>query len=282
MFKDFSSPTVSLDPPELSRLPSAMAGSPRVEPASCIACASIPHVDYSGRPPLSDVVFERLAKLPPGRFVHSVCYSDLWSAVRSGQGWLDLFSGSRGVAKAFAAMVPCRVLCYDITHDAAEDLLGSEVQKEIRWLVANKAFAGVSAGPVCSSFSTAIAPAWRSKEHPEGLPTLTQSQKEKVMMGNLFLAFVVSIVEICIATGVLYWVENPQNSWMWVQKAWACRLLRLRDALAQSHEVQDEYSATRPTTPLLERSHSSDSEGKVRCAWCELDEAGGALSLQAV
>ena len=113
-----------------------------------------------------------------------------------------------------------RVLCYNIAHSGDEDLLRTEVQREIFFLLSEGAFKGFSAGPVCSSFSAAIVPSWRTSEFPGGAPWLKPTQRSKVQSGNAMLEFVVNLIRIAEESDLLYLVENPLNSWFWKQKAW--------------------------------------------------------------
>ena len=62
-------------------------------------------------------------------------FPDLNSALSSVWGWLDLFSGSRGFAKALAAAAPCWVLCFDVCHAEDEDLLRPDLQALLLGLV---------------------------------------------------------------------------------------------------------------------------------------------------
>ena len=202
------------------------SGSPEVEP-SRLPDDDILRRFQAPRPglepvsfPLSGLAFELLSKLPPGRFVVSQCFPDLRSALLSGQGWLDLFSGSRRLPKELVRAAPCWVLCYDILHEAGEDLLNLGTQREIAELILGECFRGVSAGPVCSSFSCAVTPSWRSKEFPAGRPGLKTCQADKVRHGNAMLEFVLNVVVLCERLGIVYIIENPLNSWMWAQPAW--------------------------------------------------------------
>ena len=203
------------------------SGSPRVElsrpaepvvsPPRSLAPQAGLDLPHDGLPkPLLDF----LLRLPPGRFVFSDVFADLRSALSSGPGWLDLFSGSRGLAREVARAAPWWVLCYDILHGFDEDLLNLEVQREIFFLLAEGAFRGFSAGPVCSSFSAAITPAWRTSEFPEGVPWLTPVQRGKVQSGNEMLSFILNLSAESERLGLLYLIENPLNSWFWKQTAW--------------------------------------------------------------
>ena len=167
--------------------------------------------------------------LSAGRFVYSSAFPDLDSALSSGSGWLDLFSGSRGFARALAAAAPCWILCLDVSHGDDEDLLDPELQGTVYELLLAGASAGVSAAPVCASFSTAIVPSWRTRECPQGKSGLRLDQAEKVCKGNSFLEFLLEVVVICEEIGAIYWVENPINSWFWRQPAWSSTLARATD-----------------------------------------------------
>ncbi|CAE7248000.1 unnamed protein product [Symbiodinium sp. CCMP2592] len=172
---------------------------------------------------LSPELRRSLLEMPPGRFVISSAFGDLSSALSSAPGWLDLFSGSRGfakAAKALAAAAPGWVLCVDVSHGLDEDLLRTDLQKELLRLIRGRAFHGVSAGPVCSSFSGAITPCWRTKEFPQGRPDLRSDQQDKVLAGNMMLEFTLEVLQAAEDAGTLFRVENPQNSWFWRQRAW--------------------------------------------------------------
>ena len=112
------------------------------------------------------------------------------------------------------------ILCYDILHEAGEDLLDLGIQREIAELILGGCFRGVSAGPVCSSFSCAVTPSWRSKEFPAGRPGLKTCQADKVRRGNAMLEFILNVVVLCERLEIVYIIENPLNSWMWAEPAW--------------------------------------------------------------
>ena len=201
----------------------------RVEPASFCSGSDAACQRYTFPPPRGFpglAGFSRaevrglLLSMPPGRFVISSTFPDFDSALDSAPGWLDLFSGSRGFAKSLAASAPCWVLCLDISHGEDEDLLSENLQNLLLKLVSAKAFAGVSAGPVCSSFSSAITPAWRTRSFPQGKPDLRQDQRDKVLAGNKMLEFSFELVQCAAAGSLTFWIENPQGSWFWKQPAW--------------------------------------------------------------
>ena len=207
--------------------PSLTVGSPSVEPSfadgpfQCARHSSVPKACLaSERVRLSSDVLDFLLSLPPGRFVYSATFPDLGSALREGRGWLDLFSGSRGVARALARAAPWWILCYDIGHSAGEDLLHVSVQAEIVSLVEAGAFYGFTASPDCGSFSTAIVPPWRTREEPEGRLSLPGRNKDKVRRDNVLCRFLCDLALLSQARSMLYIIENPQASWLWVQPSW--------------------------------------------------------------
>ncbi|CAE6927060.1 unnamed protein product [Symbiodinium sp. CCMP2592] len=205
-----SGPT-KVDPPSFVGAdigPFAASHAPKSRPPSSLGFELTPELRRS------------LLAMPPGRFVISSAFGDLSSALSSAPGWLDLFSGSRGFAKALAAAAPCWVLCVDVSHGLDEDLLRTDLQEELLRLIRGRAFHGVSAGPVCSSFSGAITPSWRTKEFPQGRPDLRSDQQDKVLAGNMMLEFTLEVLQAAEEVGILFWVENPQNSWFWRQRAW--------------------------------------------------------------
>lgn len=77
----------------------------------------------------------------------------------------------------------------------------------------------MGAGPVCASasFSQAVTPACRTREHPEGVPWASELQQCKNRMGNEMLDFVLRCVKACLSADVIFWVENPFLSWLWRQ-----------------------------------------------------------------
>ena len=119
-----------------------VSGSPRVEPLRRNDPAIIPRrldapqVGFGlSRSSISTSVKDSLSKLPPGRFGFSSIFPDLSSALTSGSWWLDLFSGSRGLAKEIVRASPCWVLCYDLSHGRDEDMLNVDVQAEVLQIV---------------------------------------------------------------------------------------------------------------------------------------------------
>ena len=152
------------------------------------------------------------------QFVWSKQFGSLEEALASGSGILDLYSGARGISRACARSFPCWALTFDIKHHQSEDLSLPSLQQRLLELVSLGAFRAMVAGPVCASFSTAITPPCRTFEYPEGVPWCSAAQKEKNVIGNNQLLFVIQLVMCCLKSNVRFSVENPNGSWMWKQR----------------------------------------------------------------
>ena len=131
-------------------------------------------------------------------------------------GYMDLCSGSHGVANELARLTGRWVLTYDIKGSSEQDLLDPDVQDEIRELVRSGSVLGVGAAPVCTSLSRTITPAWRSTSFPTGIPGLLPHQQLKVDQGNSFAAFVAEIAQLCLDLRLPFWIEKPWASFIGV------------------------------------------------------------------
>lgn len=163
-------------------------------------------------------VFKELKKFDKSQFLWSSNFSSLEEAWEAGPGVLDLFSGSRGFAKAIVQVAPTWVLTFDVAHSDREDLTNKPLQDCLVRLILLGTFAAMGAGPVCASFSTAVTPPVRSCEYPAGVPWCSSKQQAKNDMGNDFLAFILRCVKACLTAGTVFFVENPDGSWMWRQR----------------------------------------------------------------
>ncbi|CAK9099077.1 unnamed protein product [Durusdinium trenchii] len=162
-----------------------------------------------------------LRKLPESYFV----FPKSWNRKQrrtslSFTGALDLFSGSRGLAKSLARHTQNWVLTYDIAHDPRQDLLDPSVQAELDALVQRKCFRLLSAGPVCSSFSRAVRPPVRSRQFPRGLECLSSNMQRKVAEGNAFSSWLAALIKAACSQGCIFLVENPWMSFLWDQPEW--------------------------------------------------------------
>lgn len=139
----------------------------------------------------------------------------------SQKGFLDLYSGKKGFAHAAVRYGAPWVLTVDFLDGPQCDLLDKSVRRKIEFLIDSGVFSHLSAAPICSSFSRAITPAVRDKLHPEGLPNVSPSMQQKIADGNSHSKWLCKLLEKCIQLHLLFWVENPDSSFLWQQKEWA-------------------------------------------------------------
>lgn len=201
------------------------------------------------------------------QFLFSDRFASLEDALADGPGVLDLFSGSRGHASALKKLGARWILCFDIKHHESEDLSLSSVQQSLVKLTELGAFFAMGAGPVCASFSTAITPPVRTLQYPQGVPWASLLQQQKNLAGNLQLLFILRLVRVCLRKGVVWWVENPDGSWIWRQVgelSW--------DAILQDPSVGDlrlDYcrfgARWRKRTRFRTSSHLADQRCFCRC-----------------
>ena len=160
-----------------------------------------------------------LASVPLLRFLVAGRKAASWRP--SGPGYLDLYSGSKRAAHAALRAGAPWALCYELKDDhVGQNLQAPTVRAEVEGLIAEGAVLAMGAGPVCSSFSTAITPPVRSKEWPTGIPTMRPTMRDKVKLGNSMATWVSRLVRLCKRHDVRFWVENPRSSWLWRLRCW--------------------------------------------------------------
>eukprot|EP00438_Fugacium_kawagutii_P024465 Skav208079 [mRNA] locus=scaffold1800:124150:131179:- [translate_table: standard] len=137
------------------------------------------------------------------------------------KGFLDIYSGQAGFAKASLRYGARWVLVIDINFGPQCDLLSNEVRSKLERLIRGGIFEHFSAAPICGSFSRAVTPAVRSQEFPRGLPGVSAAMQQKINDGNRHSQWVAKMVKLCISLSIRFWVENPFMSYMWIQPEWA-------------------------------------------------------------
>ena len=71
-------------------------------------------------------------------------------------GYLDLFSGCRGVAKVVSKTADTWALCIDTAQDPQLNLHDAELREKLELLITGGLFFAVGAAPLCGSFSIAL------------------------------------------------------------------------------------------------------------------------------
>ena len=143
------------------------------------------------------------------------------------------------------------VRVWDVKHGASYDLLGLSNRRRLLKLVKQAAL--VHLAPPCGSFSGprrgklgSPGGPLRSWRYPNGLPTLTGVDAQKVIDGNRLLSASLSIVRACLQLGTPITFENPQGSRMWWTPQFAKLLSKgshvLLDFLLFWHKVAKVHS----------------------------------------
>ena len=181
-----------------------------------------PPRDKPHRSSFSPAVLEILKKFKTSQVVFGD--SSEWPPMSPG--YLDLFSGKRGVAHELASITNTWVLCFDLEHSLEEDLSSPTLRQQLEFLISSGVFLGLGGGPVCKSFSMAITPPIRSLDHPYGRPDVSDKIKLSLAEGNSFALWMFKLLDLGIKHKLAVWLENPASSWMFRIPAWRALALK--------------------------------------------------------
>ena len=135
-------------------------------------------------------------------------------------GALDLYTGRGGVAKQLLKNGCPFVVTYEWNRDAGENLLWEKNQWVVLRLLELEAVKVVGSALICRSFTRAITPAVRSRRYPRGIPWMRSSMRESVAEGNKHSVFNRKVMRKAEEKGLIYWVENPDTSFLWLQRGY--------------------------------------------------------------
>eukprot|EP00438_Fugacium_kawagutii_P001100 Skav235078 [mRNA] locus=scaffold2106:3814:8424:- [translate_table: standard] len=171
----------------------------------------------SQKPPrLSEAARKMLADFPRGQVVLPAGVS--WPPERAG--YLDLYSGEKGVAKSIRRHGRTWSLCFDIEDGASQDLNDAGLRKKLEAMVKARCFLGIGGGPVCRTFSMAVRPPVRSKTEPYGKQEVSAKMKVKIEEGNDMALWCIRLLDIALSQNLTVWLENPGSSWLFRLPAW--------------------------------------------------------------
>ena len=135
-------------------------------------------------------------------------------------GYVDLFSGKKGVAASVVKLAETWAITFEIEDGLEQDLLLDTSQQLVEDLVVTKAVHTLGAAIVCGSFSRAVRPAVRSRSRPFGFPNLSFAMKGKVDVGNRMASWLMKVLLLCRKFNIHYWIENPDLSFLWDLPEW--------------------------------------------------------------
>ena len=114
--------------------------------------------------------------------------------------------------------VKIEVVEYDLLRGGLDhDLANDEIVDSIIHKIHNKEFSAILLTPPCNTFSRATysnkpgPPPLRSKEHPHGLPGLTDQQLRKVRIADKLITNTIRLAKSSSASGLPYIIEHPED-----------------------------------------------------------------------
>lgn len=162
----------------------------------------------------STFVRDFLSNLDPSQ-VHG---ADIWPP--NSPGYLDLFSGEKGVVKSWCEMSSSWAISFEINDSPGQDLNDEKLRKQLLRLLKLGVFSCLGAAPVCCSFSVAITPPVRSRIYPFGKPNVSERMQAKLDEGNSSAAWVLVLLIVCVKKGIAFWLENPDLSFLFRLPDW--------------------------------------------------------------
>ena len=180
----------------------------------------VPSASLFGRRVLSPQAQNVLRKVPRSQFIFPSSWAISADWVPDFAGYLDLYSGVKGVAKAVARSGRLWSITFELEDGDFQDVLSPQNVQLIRDLLQHLCVDCLGAAIFCCSFSRAVRPAVRSRLCPDGLPHMSTRMHLKVTLGNQHSLQLHEFIKICIQSGIYFWVENPDGSFLWLQKHW--------------------------------------------------------------
>ena len=224
--------------------------------------ASFPTASSKGLAPLSPEALSLLATVKYQQFL----FPDSWKLpqhwIPDFPGHLDLYSGKKGVAREVVQLGNTWAITFELEDDPGQDVLLPSNQTLIQKLIELKCVVTFGAAIFCHSFSRAVRPPVRSALRPEGNLNMSQKMREKVDLGNAHSKFLASIIHLCVLYSVIFFVENPDLSFLWRMEEWV-----LLGALDPTCVFRLDYCTCgcpwRKRTRILTNSHL-----KHQCCFC--------------
>lgn len=181
----------------------------------------VPSAESLGRRRLSSEAIDVLRRVPRSQFIFPAEWNitdDSWRP--DFPGYLDLYSGEKGVAKQVSSLGKTWSITFEINDGGFQDILLQENVQLIEDLITGRCVDCMGAAIFCSSFSRAVRPPVRSRSCPDGLQELTRGMQQKVELGNSHSVVLCRFIALCSLYGVRFWVENPDGSYLWLQQHW--------------------------------------------------------------
>ena len=186
-------------------------------------------VENPKSPLLSSEAKRVLERIPRSWFHFPKGFKPSAEWLPSRQGYLDLYSGKKGVARQICEVGSTWAICFELEDDPSQNLDLAVNRRLVLDLIQFGSVFACGSAIFCASFSRAVRPPVRSKDLPEGLPVLTSNMEEKVRIGNSHSDFNSEVYLACQKHCVLFWIENPDGSYLWLQPKWVSHGANLPD-----------------------------------------------------
>ena len=182
--------------------------------------SSCPNAKQLGVKALSPEAISFLSSLPREQFIFPASWNVQPDWVPDFAGYLDLYSGKKGIASAVARSGKSWSITFELEDSEAQDLSLGSNRSVVEELIRLRAVHTVGAAIFCRFFSRAVRPPVRSKLKPFGLAQMSLNMKQKVDEGNDHALWLAGIIWLCREFSIRYWVENPDSSFLWLLDVW--------------------------------------------------------------
>lgn len=137
---------------------------------------------------------------------------------------MEVFAGEAGLSQAVSArgmqiLPPIEIVINNFVKEKV-DILDPAVFQHLRLLIQEGIVIFIHFGTPCSSFSIARKhdggpPPLRDRQQVWGRPGLSRHDREKLLLGNTFMALTAALATLCYDRGILWSIENPASSFLW-------------------------------------------------------------------
>ena len=135
----------------------------------------------------------------------------------SGPVFVEVFAGEAGLSQAVSArgmqiLPPIEIVINNFVKEKV-DILDPAVFQHLQFLIQEGILIFIHFGTPCSSFSIARKhdggpPPLRDRQHLWGRHGLSRRDREKLLLGNQFMALTAALATLCYDRGILWSIEN--------------------------------------------------------------------------
>lgn len=180
----------------------------------------LPTADSLGLPHLSAEAMAFLKTVPREYFMFPESWAVSSDWIPDFPGYLDLYSGKKGIASAICKSGKAWALTFEIEDSLAQDLSLEQNRTLVESIIRLEAVHTLGAAIFCQSFSRAVRPPVRTKVLPWGIDKMSEKMQQKVQLGNDHAEWLSRVIQLCRQHKIRFWVENPDSSFLWFLPCW--------------------------------------------------------------